>query len=140
MGSRKVTGTSILFVNGRREVLLFLRDKKSDIPFPNTWDVLGGHVEDNESPEDCILREMKEEIGVDIGCPDLFRRYELEDRTEYTFWLEGEFDLTKIDLHEGQRLKWFTHDEILRMSDDDIAFGFRSILLDFFCERPFDNN
>jgi 8-oxo-dGTP diphosphatase len=95
-------------------------------------------VEEGETPEECIQREMREEIDIDIGRPMLFHEYHMTDRIEFTFWQEAEFELSEIALHEGQRLKWFTENEILEMSDDDLAFGFRKVLLDFYRERPFD--
>jgi 8-oxo-dGTP diphosphatase len=33
--------------------------------YPNVWDVFGGHVEANETPEDALIRELKEELGVE---------------------------------------------------------------------------
>jgi 8-oxo-dGTP diphosphatase len=134
----KKKGTSIIFVNRRREVLLVLRDDRSDIPFPNYWDILGGHVEEGETPEECICREMKEEIGVVVRRPDLFRTYELPERLDYVFWQAADFDLSEIELCEGQRLKWFAEAEIRAMGDDSIAFGFHKVLLEFFEERPFE--
>ncbi len=50
----------------KKEVLIFLRDNTQEIPYPNMWDVLGGHVELDETPKECIIREMKEEIGLDL--------------------------------------------------------------------------
>lgn len=58
-------GTSIIFKNSRNEVLLFLRDDKPEIPYPNLWDIPGGHFEAGETPEACIVREMIEEIETD---------------------------------------------------------------------------
>ena len=37
--------------------------KKNDIN-AGKWIGVGGHFEDNESPEDCLLREVKEETGL----------------------------------------------------------------------------
>mmetsp|Transcript_25061 Transcript_25061/g.38896 ORF Transcript_25061/g.38896 Transcript_25061/m.38896 type:complete len:144 (-) Transcript_25061:209-640(-) len=34
--------------------------------FPNAWVMPGGHVEFGESLEDCIRREIKEEVGITI--------------------------------------------------------------------------
>jgi len=62
----KRKGTSIIFVNDKKQVLLFLRDDKPDIIYPNMWDVPGGHVEPDETPEQYIIREMKEEMDIDL--------------------------------------------------------------------------
>ncbi|RLC55082.1 MAG: NUDIX hydrolase, partial [Candidatus Cloacimonadota bacterium] len=57
----KRSGSSIIFVNDKKQILLFLRDDKAGLPYRNMWDVPGGHVEENETPKECIIREMKEE-------------------------------------------------------------------------------
>ena len=62
----KRKGTSIIFINDKNQILLFLRDNIPDIPYPNMWDVPGGHVESQESPEKCIVREMKEEMNLTL--------------------------------------------------------------------------
>jgi len=67
-------GTSIIFINNADQILLFKRDDKDGIPFPGYWDVLGGHVEEGETPEECIIREMDEEIGLELENPRLFNR------------------------------------------------------------------
>lgn len=133
-------GTSIIFIrfnNDEPEVLLFLRDNKDDIPYPNCWDLLGGHVESGETPDECIAREMQEEIGVDIGTPELFRKYDMPDRIEHTYWQLFTLDIGDIQLNEGQALRWFLEKEVRDMADDVIAFGFREVLIDFFQDRPF---
>lgn len=132
------TGTSMIFYNSTGEVLLFLRDDKQEIPFPNCWDLLGGHAENGETPERCIQREILEEIEVELGVPSLFRAYTLEDRNEYTFWQRADWDIANLPLHEGQRMKWFSRAEILVMTDSEIAFGFRRVLLEFYDSRPWE--
>ena len=32
--------------------------------YPNVWDLIGGHCEDRESPEQTLLRELKEDLGI----------------------------------------------------------------------------
>ena len=132
------TGTSIIFVNDNDQVLLFLRDNKKGIPYPNCWDVLGGNVEEGETPLQCIIREMKEEIDFDLENPALFRVCDMGDRIEHTFWQKENFDIDSLVLTEGQRLQWFTEKEIFAMTDKELAFGFRAILLDFFDQKPFE--
>lgn len=132
MKGRKKKGTSIILINPRHQVLLVLRDDKKDIPFPNTWDVPGGAVEEGETPEACIIREMKEEIEVELKAPVLFNTYDMDDRREYAFWQPADLNIDDIPLHEGQRLKWFSEAEIRRMSKNELAFGFKTILEAFF--------
>jgi 8-oxo-dGTP diphosphatase len=130
-------GTSIIFINNDFKVLLLKRDNNKNIPFPGYWDVPGGHVEEGETPQECIIREMKEEIEKEIKNPVLFNTYDMRDRIEYTYWLKVNFDISDINLHEGQYLKWFSENEINNLSDKELAFGFGSILEDFFKQKPY---
>ena len=130
----KRKGSSIIFINDTRQILLFLRDNKPDLPYPNMWDVPGGHVEANESPEKCIIREMKEEMDLDIDEFDLFSTIEFDDRIEYTFWAKADFDIDKIELMEGQQLKWFTRDDA---QQTPLAYGFNEIIEQFYINAPF---
>ena len=130
----KRLGCSIIFINDNQEVLLFLRDDNPAIAYPNMWDVLGGHVEEGETPEACIVREMKEELGLELKGFAFFSIAEFADRIEYTYWKKIDLDIAKLKLTEGQRLKWFTREEIART---ELACGFNQIIEDFFEKRPF---
>ena len=32
--------------------------------YPNVWDVFGGHMEPGEQPEETLVREIQEELGI----------------------------------------------------------------------------
>jgi len=132
----KRKGTSIIFVNDKKQVLLLLRDDKPDIPYPNMWDIPGGHVDDGETPEQCIVREIKEEMDLDLEEFQLLSVMEFVDRVEYTFWKKMNLDIESINLHEGQQLKWFTESEV---RNTKLAYGFNEIVDDFFKKAPFIN-
>ncbi len=125
----KKLGTSIIFVNDKEEILLFLRDDKPALPYRNMWDVPGGHVEPGETPQECIVREMKEEMDLDLKDFQLFCKKEFDDRIEYTFWKKQNLDLEKINLLEGQCLKWFTQQEA---ASTKLAYGFNKIVEEFY--------
>ena len=127
-------GSSIVFVNEQRQILLFLRDDLPHIPYPNTWDVPGGHVEEGETAAQCIVREMKEEMGLDLEGFELFSVREFSDRIEYTFWKAADLNIDEISLQEGQCLKWFSEEEAKATA---LAYGFNEIVADFYAKAPF---
>jgi len=46
------------------DLLVILRDDRPDIPYPGHWDLPGGGREGQETPELCVLRETREEVGL----------------------------------------------------------------------------
>jgi 8-oxo-dGTP diphosphatase len=52
-----------LFIRPDGKVLLGLRAPSKKV-WPNHWDTVGGHVEDGESLDDALIREVQEETGV----------------------------------------------------------------------------
>lgn len=52
-------------------VVTILRDDIAGIPWPGHWDLPGGGREGAESPEDCALRECREELGLDYPASAL---------------------------------------------------------------------
>lgn len=125
----KRKGCSIIFVNDRKSILLVLRDDIPDLPYANMWDLPGGHVEEHETPYECIVREMKEEMNLDLHGIDFFRSYEFDDRTDFVFWKNDNMDVKKINITEGQCLKWFTKSEV---EDIELAYGFNLVVSDFY--------
>ena len=127
-------GTSIIFANDNYKILLFLRDSIPSIKYANSCDILGGNLEKGESPEECIVREMKEELNIKIVDFRLFEKYNFPDRLEYTFWKTSNLSIDSLPLNEGQRLKWFTQKEAERTH---LAFDFNVTVDNFFITKPF---
>lgn len=44
--------------------------------FPLMWEFPGGSMEDNETPEDAVKREIKEELGIDIEIISFINTFE----------------------------------------------------------------
>ena len=38
--------------------------------YPDAWDLPGGHVESPENPEQALMRELREELGIGIAISD----------------------------------------------------------------------
>ena len=95
------------------------------------WDLPGGGVEADETPQACIVREMREEIGLQLAGFQLFEQREFPDRTEFTFWKRENLEVERLVLTEGQALRWFTREEL---AATPLAFGFNSTMESFYRE------
>ena len=59
------TGCKIALFCGDK-LLTILRDDKTSIPWPNMWELPGGGREGDESPFECMAREVYEELGIHL--------------------------------------------------------------------------
>ena len=127
----KPRSVCIIIQDAKDNVLLMLRDDIPTIQYPNKWVTLGGQVEEGETPEQAIVRELDEEIELKIEPPKLVHVYEWPEKTEYVFALHHNVDIN-TPLHEGQAIKYFSREELQKM---DLAFHDNQIVKDFFIRK-----
>jgi len=135
----------VLLFDRRNRLLIYLRDDKAEIPFPNYWDFLGGHLEAGETPEEALVREVKEEIGVDLQQWAFFKRYVCTEgdaypNIKYLYWARIDKIAEELTLREGQRLMSVTPEQ---RSEIRFANILGQILEDFIASglwpQPVDN-
>lgn len=127
---------AIILENDNNELLLYLRDNKPGIPFPNCWDLFGGHVEEGETPEEALIREVKEELGITLGEFRFFKRYECLTGDAYPnekFIYAGRINIPIEDmtLFEGERPQYFKRSEIPYVNFANIL---REVVMDYINE------
>ena len=108
---------AVILENENDEILLYLRDKKPGIPFPDCWDLIGGHLEEGETPEEALLREVKEELNYDLKEYKFYKKFICLEGDAYPnekYIFSGKIDLPfeKITLFEGERPQFFSRKEI----------------------------
>jgi len=101
------------------EVLMLKRlDDKDDIN-SNKWMGVGGHIELNESPDDAVLREVKEETGLTLTSYDLLGKikfYYNDKFTEIIYVYAGyDFKGEMIPCDEGD-LEFIKKDNVFNLS------------------------
>lgn len=56
---------AVILENHRGEVLIAKR--RQDLTMGGLWEFPGGKIEEGESPRECLVRELKEEMHIDIS-------------------------------------------------------------------------
>ena len=74
------------------------------------WEFPGGKLEKNETPENCLIREIKEEIGVNLGdfcfSPLTFSLNEYDDFNILLLLYICRENVGVIMSNENQNMKW----------------------------------
>ena len=94
----------------RHDERILIAQRGRDKRFASQWEFPGGKVRADESPEDCLRREIKEELNLEIHvdrhCCTVHHRYPEFDIELITFWcsiMAGELRLT-----EHEQVRWIT--------------------------------
>ncbi len=96
--------------------LLQLRDNKRGISNPDIWALFGGTVEDGEEPIEGAIREMKEELNLNLKREDLryITRFYFPQGRSYLYRTELKKDISELTLNEGRDMRLFSRQEIIR--------------------------
>ena len=125
----KIDFTAEVFIVHNNKVLLRLHDKYK------FWLSIGGHIELDEDPNQAAVREVKEEVGLDITLyqapqhkaletenykelipPQFMNRHKINDTHEHvtlTYFATSTTDqLTLCENEKSDGCKWFTKEEL----------------------------
>lgn len=112
-------------INSKGEILLQQRSANKKL-WPNKWDVtVGGHVESGEFGRQALVRECKEELGIDVNDSDI--RFLVSSTSVYNkdgyinnhydecYLILKDIDLSELNLQENEvaDVRYFSKDEII---------------------------
>ncbi len=99
----------------RQEGRVLLARRKKGSSLGGLWEFPGGKIEDGETPEECLARELKEEFEIEcrvgglVGSNDHdYATLSIELLAYEVEHLDGEFKLSSHD-----EIKWFEPKQIL---------------------------
>jgi len=102
--------TAAVMVN---DGMLLIAKRKPTGRIPNLWELPGGKVEPNETPEECLQREIKEEFDIDVTVGEYLgsntHTYDfgtIELMAYRTHWKDGD-----LILKDHEEIRWvFAHE------------------------------
>ena len=111
--------TTICYIEKDGKYLMLHRTKKKNDMNAGKWLGIGGKFEENETPEECNVREVKEETGLTLKSYKLrgiityiSNQYE----TEYMYiFTSNDFEGELIECNEGD-LKWIPINELFKLN------------------------
>ena len=105
--------TTLCYVLKDDQVLMLHRIKKKNDINKDKWIGIGGKFEGEESPDECLLREAKEETGLTLTswrCRGVVTFLNEGDSGEYMYLFTADgFEGELIDCDEGE-LQWVSRD------------------------------
>jgi 8-oxo-dGTP diphosphatase len=103
---------TIFIQNNQGEFLIQKRSNKKN----GKYAITSGHTEENEKREQGIIREVKEELGIDIKKEDikLFYNTEIDKKLYNLYYLKKDINISDLCLQkeEVEKVKWCTQEEV----------------------------
>ena len=110
--------------------IIYIENSKGEFMIQKTskekggiYSATGGHINHDETPYDAILREVKEEIGIDISNEDVVSLGSIcvDFPVRFIFYLKKDVDLNndlKLDETEVESMHYMTKEELLKVIDE----------------------
>ena len=125
-----LAGVPAIIINSKKEILLGKRHKNL-LYYPSIWGLPGGVIDYNESAENAVKRELKEELGITVkiiktGKPSMIfpsKEYPLQV-LEIPFYCKIIKNKPKAK-DETSEIKWFKPKEIKNIK---LAYSHKRIL------------
>ena len=106
----------ILIERNDGKMLFQLRDNNPNIRNRNRWSLFGGGIEKNEKPINATIRELKEELGINIKKEQLYLWIVFPSfkKRNYLFKLKLNKNIKDLKLKEGSSMGYFTILDMLK--------------------------
>ena len=106
--------TTLCYIEQDGKYLMLHRTKKKQDINGGKWIGVGGHLEEGESPEDCLVREVWEETGLTIENPEFRGLYHWhKDGVHHVITLYRAYTFCgELESSEEGRVYWISLEEL----------------------------
>ncbi|MBI5155665.1 NUDIX domain-containing protein [Candidatus Peregrinibacteria bacterium] len=110
-------GHSVIITNAAGEYLMQFRDGAAGIHDPLTWDFFGGAEEEGESHIEAAVRELQEELGIEIQPAELtvVTEQAFADRDDTLIRCSRPLEWGQFTVLEGAGCAFLSREELLRL-------------------------
>ena len=131
---KRVSVRAVIF-DGDNIITMFRSKKKDDGTRKEYYVIPGGGVEEGESLEEALIREIKEELGIDIEIVKYLREVEEEKAIQHFYLCKTHAHDLKITGVENERNNEDNFYEIrkLRIADlDKVDISYRDMIKELY--------
>ena len=113
--------TTLCYLEKENKYLMLHRTKKENDINKNKWLGVGGKLEKGETPEQCLIREVKEETGLDVTDIQYYKSqpWSFSSTLLFGFWCKAHGDSPiQMDENELCVARWADREEEINSLDN----------------------
>ena len=114
MKKKNIYVSTVALIDWQGKALISFRSENKILP--DFWEFPGGKIKNNESPDDAIVREIKEELSIDIDKkslkPSSFNTYTYEEFHAIIFFYISRSWKGTPKFKKNQKILWVEIDKL----------------------------
>ncbi|WP_142414061.1 NUDIX hydrolase [Hathewaya massiliensis] len=126
-----IIGCSLIIHDDNKKVLIAQRSQIKH-KFPMLWETVGGTLENEETPEECIRREVEEELNCEISELKLFKVYVINSDNRYVLIVYAGKIIGEVKPNiEIEKVQWISRNDINKY---EFMGNCKDKIIDFYSE------
>jgi 8-oxo-dGTP diphosphatase len=95
---------------------ILIAKRKKGWRFAGKWEFPGGKIEPNETPEECLRRELREELGIEAKIGEFFcsSTYAYSHATVELLVYHASHISGEFELHDHEEIRWVSRQQLLQ--------------------------
>ena len=116
-------GVQATIINSNNEILITQRSSRAPV-YPLKWECNGGGLRQGETPLDGLVREMREELGIELDRDKIkYLKTAINGHViKEIYAYKKDLSINELEYpdKEAQNAKWVTIDEFMKLFDEGI--------------------
>ena len=128
-----IVSVDALIINSEGKILIGKRaDTKNK--FPGLWEINGGGKKAGETSEEAVVREVQEELGIDLDIKDakLLKTVKNEFKFKDIWVFNVNLGIDELNFNDGEvsEARWVTYEEFANYREKEILIDFNNLSIE----------